>query len=136
MEYTVSKIARAAGVGIETIRFYEQEGLLDEPSRRPSGYRIYSDAAVTRIRFIQRAKQLGFTLREIRELIALDARGDAECGDLRARASEKLAVVEAKIADLERVRGALADVIAACLCNGPIRECPVMECLAAGVTEV
>lgn len=132
MSYTISRAASAAGVGVETIRFYEREGLLRQPPRKPGRYRQYDDSTIARIHFIQRAKLLGFTLAEIRELIQLDERDDAECGDLRDRARVKLTAVEQKIADLERMRSALNDLIAACRTSVPLSQCPVMECLFSG----
>src|SRR5215469_14163370 len=101
---TIGQLARRAGVGIETVRFYERQGLLAEPARRASGYRQYTEDVVTRLRFIRRAKELGFSLREIAELIALRLDPTKTCGDVRRRAKAKVADIEAKIRDLERMK--------------------------------
>src|SRR5262245_35107394 len=108
---TIGQVAREAGVGVETVRFYEREGLLDEPARRASGYRQYTRDAVARLRFIRRAKELGFTLKEIGELLALR---DDPGADVRARAAAHLTDIEARIRDLTRMRGALVQLIDTC----------------------
>lgn len=126
---TAGKVARAAGVGVETLRFYEREGILEPTARTPSGYRIYDQAAIDRLHFVQRAQGLGFTLREIRELIALDSDPDAECGDLRQRAIRKLDVVQQKILELQRIQHGLSALLASCDAGQPLRDCPVMRCL-------
>src|SRR5215468_10396737 len=91
---TIGQVARQVGVGVETVRFYERQGLLEQPARRESGYRQYAEDVVARLRFIRRAKELGFSLKEVAELIALDADPATSCGDVKQRA-------EAKIADIE-----------------------------------
>ncbi|MDP6106829.1 MAG: heavy metal-responsive transcriptional regulator [Candidatus Brocadiia bacterium] len=93
---TIGKVARQSGVGVETVRFYEREGLIEQPPRRPSGYRQYPQEAVLRLCFIRRAKQLGFSLREIKELLALRVGGSTSCSEVRQRAEAKIAVVEEK----------------------------------------
>ena len=130
MDLTVGRLARAAGVGIETIRFYERRGLLDPPPRRPSGYRVYPESTVPRIQFIRRAQQLGFTLNEILDLIALDNDKSADCGQLLLRTENKIANIEQKIADLQRMRNALQELQRSCHGGTPIRECPIMDCLS------
>src|SRR4051812_35457550 len=94
---TVGQVAGRAGVGVETVRFYEREGLLERPSRLPSGYRQYDAGVVARLRFIRRAKELGFTLNEIGELLSLRLDPDTTAADVRRRAEGKLADIEAKI---------------------------------------
>lgn len=126
---TAGKVARAAGVGVETLRFYEREGILDPTSRTPSGYRVYDQAAIDRLQFIQRAQKLGFTLREIRELIALDSDPEAECGDLRERATRKLDMVEQKISELQLIKHGLSALLTSCDAGQPLRDCPMMRCL-------
>src|SRR5207247_2671094 len=96
---SIGQVARLAGVGVETVRFYEREGLLEEPPRRESGYRQYGEDVVARLRFIRRAKELGFTLKEIAGLLALRVDPDTTCADVRQRARTKIADVEAKIRD-------------------------------------
>lgn len=124
---TSGQLAKAAGVGVETIRFYEKEGILDAPARTRAGYRMYDSGALQRIQFVHQAQSLGFTLREIRELLALDRQPDAECDDLRDRTVDKLRVVGEKIAELQRMHGALSSLLASCEAGQPLRDCPVMK---------
>lgn len=127
--FTVGQVARRAGVGIETVRFYERHGLLDEPERRESGYRQYGDDDVAVLRFIRRAKRLGFTLKEIKGLLALRLDGSATRSDVRGRATAKVQDIEAKIRDLRRMRDTLAGLIAVCHGDGPATGCPILESL-------
>src|SRR5262245_7656999 len=126
----IGQLARRAGVGVETVRFYEREGLLEEPARRASGYREYTDAALARLRFIRRAKELGFTLREIKELLALSGDPGATRGDVRARAEAKVTDIEERVRDLLRIKGALQALTARCHGDGPLEGCPILEALA------
>jgi len=126
---SIGQVAQQAGVGVQTIRFYEKEGLLPEPERRPSGYRQYSESAVRRLHFIKRAKDLGFSLEEIRELFALRVNPGSTCGAVKRRALAKVADVEEKIATLERIRDALLDLADACKGTGPTSDCPILDAL-------
>lgn len=127
-EMTVGALGRAAGVGVETIRYYQRLGLLELPERPARGVRRYSDAAVSRVRFIKRAQELGFSLAEIRRLMRL---GDPQsCGEARALAAEKLALVESRLADLERLRGVLKTLIGRCDRRRGRVACPIVESLA------
>src|SRR3954453_4804764 len=99
---TIGQVARRAGVGVETVRFYEREGLLEEPARRASGYRQYPEDAVARLLLIRRAKELGFTLREIKDLLALRIDPGATRADVRKRAEAKIADIEARVRYLQR----------------------------------
>lgn len=129
---TIGRIARRAGVGVETVRFYERRGLIEQPPKpRGSGFRLYSEDTVARIGFIRQAQDLGFSLGEVRELLALRADPSAEASEVRRRASAKLEQVEGKIESLERMRGALKDLIAACPGRGAIASCSIMETLHA-----
>jgi MerR family mercuric resistance operon transcriptional regulator len=101
---TVGALAGAAGVGRETVRFYERKGLIDEPPRTPAGYRRYPQDTVQRLRFIRRAQELGFTLGEIADLLALRVDEVSACGTVEVRAREKLKQVETKIADASTLR--------------------------------
>ncbi len=127
---TIGAVARRAGVAIDTIRYYEREGLLPEPSRRASGYRSYDETAIARLRFIRRAKELGFTLEEIRDLLALssDRRGGVKA--VRKRAELRLARIDARIAELMRIRGGLQQLIDACPGHGDPQQCPILRALA------
>ena len=126
---TIGQLARSAGVGVETIRFYEREGLLAEPDRRPSGYRQYPAEAVKRVRFIRHAKELGFSLREIQELLELRVDPTTTCAEVRQRAQEKVADVEARIAALERIKATLQQLVRTCRGRGPKEECPILAVL-------
>jgi MerR family transcriptional regulator, copper efflux regulator len=126
---SIGQMARQAGVGIDTIRFYEREGLLAEPRRRTSGYRDYPAESLQRLRFIRRAKALAFSLREIRELLALHGSSPAGCAEAAARAREKIAAIEAKIRGLEAVRAGLGELAAACERRATSERCPLLEAL-------
>ena len=126
---TVGQVARRAGVGVETVRFYEREGLLERPSRRPSGYRQYGEGAVARLRFIRRAKELGFTLREIIELLSLRVDPATTCADVKGRVAAKIADIDSRIATLRRMRKALLKLDRACGGRGTTSDCPILEAL-------
>lgn len=125
---TIGRLARNAGVNIETIRYYQRLGLLDEPVRPPGSVRRYGAAAVSRVKFIKRAQDLGFSLAEIRRLMRL---GDPQtCGQARALAAEKLALVDSRLADLRRLRGTLTELIGRCDRARGKLACPIIESLA------
>ncbi|VAV84985.1 Transcriptional regulator, MerR family [hydrothermal vent metagenome] len=126
---TIGKVARLAGVGVETVRFYEREGLIDEPPRMDSGYRQYPADTVRRLRFIRRAKELGFTLKEIKELLALRIDPETTCKDIRLRAEVKIGDIEGKILSLQRMKDALKKLTVACSGRGPVSECPILEAM-------
>ncbi|HET9440289.1 MAG TPA: MerR family transcriptional regulator [Longimicrobiales bacterium] len=130
MALTVGKLASAAGVGVETIRFYEKRGLITQPVRRTSGYREYSDSDVVRLQFIKRAQGLGFTLKEIGELIQLEQDSRARCSDLQDRTEEKIRAVDEKLAELARMRSELVKLARSCAPDAPLAECQLMNCLA------
>jgi len=125
----IGQVASQSGVGVETIRFYERQGLLDPPTRRASGYRQYDEEVVTRIRFIRRGKELGFSLGEIDELLRLRVDPDA-CAETKRRVGEKIEQINEKIRDLQRVRDALSDLASTCAENGEGGQCPILEALA------
>ena len=126
---TIGQLAQRAGVGVETIRFYEREGLISEPPRRPSGYRDYPLETVARIVFIRRAKDLGFTLKEINELLELRVRPRRNCAEVKRSADAKIADIDGKIASLRRMRRALKDLTKACEERTPTTECPILASL-------
>ncbi len=128
-ELTIGKVARLAGVGVETVRFYERKELIAEPPRLESGYRQYPEEAVSRIRFIRRAKELGFSLSEIGELLSLRSDPKASCADVKARTESKIRDVGAKIRSLQRMKRALTKFSSACTGKGVITECPILEAL-------
>jgi MerR family mercuric resistance operon transcriptional regulator len=125
---TVGQVARQGGVGVETVRFYEKNGLLEEPTRRASGYREYDEETVNRLRFIQRAKELGFTLSEIKELFSLRC-SERPCNDVRERAEAKVAEIEAKVALLLRMKEVLGRLASSCCEKGHDNRCPILEVL-------
>lgn len=126
---TIGQVAREAGVGVETVRFYERKGLIEEPNRRASGYRQYGEAIVNRLRFIREAKELGFTLNEIKELLSLKVDPSSSCADVKVRAETKIADIEEKIRTLQRMKRALAKLTKACSGDGPTSECAILESL-------
>jgi MerR family mercuric resistance operon transcriptional regulator len=126
---TIGQVARNAGVGVETVRFYERQGLLEEPARRESGYRQYPQDVVARLRFIRRAKELGFSLKEIKELLALRVDPDTTCAEIKQRAQARIADVEEKIQTLQRIKKALVRLTATCRGRGPTSECPILDAL-------
>lgn len=121
------ELAKHAGVNVETIRFYERKGLLPMPPRRASGYRVYPHEDVRRIRFIKRAQDLGFSLGEIRDLLALRARRGTTAAEVRSRAEAKLEDIRRKIADLRAIERALKELTGACPGRGPLGECPILQ---------
>ncbi len=125
----IGEVAKAAGVGIDAVRFYEREGLLPEPARRPSGYRVYSPDAVMDLRFIKRAKELGFSLKEISELLSIEREPDATAADVKTRAEQKLADLEEKIRALQRMKRALRKAAEICPGRGPTRDCSILRSL-------
>ena len=128
---TISRAAERAGVGVETIRFYERRGLIEQPMRpRSGGYRFYDDTVVERIRFIRQAQELGFSLREITELLSLRADPAADCGDVRVQAVAKREEVDRKMAQLQHIRAALDALIASCPGGGALRACTIIDALA------
>jgi MerR family transcriptional regulator, copper efflux regulator len=128
---TIGKLAEAAGVNVQTVRYYERRGLLPEPHRTASGYREYPESDVARIGFIRRAQGLGFTLKEIDELLSLRMAPGTTPDQVRGRVEAKIADVEAKIAELERIRRALTQMAGACEVHGPLGDCPFLEALEA-----
>ncbi len=122
------ELAKRAGVNVETLRFYERKGLLPEPPRRESGYREYPEESVTRIRFIKRAQELGFSLDEVHELLALRVKAETPCAGIKDFAAKKIQDVQRKIADLKAIERALTKLTAACPGQGSVSDgCPILE---------
>ena len=126
---TSGQVAKRAGVGVETLRFYEREGLLAKPARTASGYRQYPAEAVERVQFIRRAQLLGFLLKDIKELLALRDDPDANSGEVRDKAVAKLADIDEKIKDLEAMRDELTRLVATCDGSGPAAHCPIITAM-------
>lgn len=122
-------LAGATGCNIETIRYYEKTGMLPDPPRTGAGYRVYSAAHVARLRFILRARELGFTIDDIRGLIGLQDGAAPSCADVKERTERHLVDVRTKIADLMRIEAVLAETAAKCS-GEQVPRCPVLETLA------
>jgi|TARA_R110002073_G_scaffold284676_2_gene448856 MerR family mercuric resistance operon transcriptional regulator len=121
-------LARLTGCNLETIRYYETIGVMPEPPRSSKNYRVYDDTHVTRLRFVMRARELGFTLDEVRDLLAMVDGGQQTCGEVQALATAHLATVRAKIADLRRIEHVLSSTVAQCT-GDDVPECPVIDAL-------
>ena len=126
---SIGAVARESGFSIDTIRFYERQGLLPEPERKPSGYRCYQPDILTRLRFIQRAKDLGFTLEEITQLLALSQDNHKGVKGVRERAQQHVTNISQRIAELTRVRDSLAQLVDACPGHGTTDACPILRAL-------
>jgi Hg(II)-responsive transcriptional regulator len=129
MTLTIGQVAAAAAVNIQTIRYYERRGLFTTPRRTPAGYRQYAEDAVTRLRFIKHAQELGFSLKEIQELLALRVRHGAACDPVEQKTRQKIELVERKIRNLERIRHTLEGLATACASRKPTDDCPILEAL-------
>lgn len=125
----IGKLATRAGVGIDTVRYYERNGLLAPRGRLASGYRRYGEVEVAKLRFIRRAQGLGFSLKEIREVLALSSQRDV--AQVKRSAQAKLLQIEQKIAALERMRAGLAKLIEACPGHGRAADCPILQALGS-----
>jgi MerR family transcriptional regulator, mercuric resistance operon regulatory protein len=128
-ELSIGSLAKAASVNVETIRYYQRRGLLDEPAKPLGGQRCYAASAAARVRFIKRAQQLGFTLEEIKELLLLE--DGQSCREARLLAERKLGLIEERIADLGRMRRSLKGLIALCAEGRRPRSCPIIATLSA-----
>ena len=127
----IGDVARQGGVSVETLRYYEQQGLIKTPDRDANGYRKYAPDVVRHIRFIKRPQDVGFTLRDIGDLLSLKADPGASCSDVRDRALGKLSEIEDKIDVLSRMRDILRIWTHACPSTGPVSECPILDALEA-----
>ena len=126
---STAKLAKEGGVTVETIRYYEHHGLLPKAPRTPSGYRKFSGEYVIRLRFIRHAQQLGFTLKEVKELLAIRVKPGSGCADVRRKAEAKIADVDEKLRRLQAIRKALLKLTAACVGQGPVTNCSILETL-------
>jgi MerR family mercuric resistance operon transcriptional regulator len=124
-----AELARRTGCNLETVRYYETIGMMPDPPRTAAGYRVYDAGHVARLRFILRARELGFTIEEIRGLLALVDGGTQTCAEVKERTERHLAGVRAKIADLRRIERVLAEMAARCT-GDRIPACPVLDALA------
>ena len=127
MGLKIGEVAERGGVNLQTIRYYEREKLLPDPPRLASGYRVYPDQTVRRVRFIKRAQEIGFTLAEIRELLAIRIDSGRDSAEVRALANAKINDIEEKIQTLHRIKEALGRITERCSGCGPASECPILE---------
>ena len=125
----IGAVARQAGITVETVRFYEKKGLLQPPARNESGYRIYSPESLQHLLFITRSKELGFSLKEIKELLQLREAPDTTCTEIKAQAEKKIIEVERKIQDLEQIKEGLIQVTNSCPGAGSLRNCTIIEAI-------
>jgi Hg(II)-responsive transcriptional regulator len=128
---TIGKLAEQAHVNRETVRYYERRRLLPRASRSMSGYRVFPDEALRRLRFIRHAKVLGFSLNEIRELLTLRVNSIDTCDRVRERTEVKVADLERKIQALQQMKDALSELVAACARRGKTNDCPILDSLEA-----
>lgn len=132
MEYlSTGRLAKEAGVNIDTVRYYEKRGLIPKPPRRDSGYRMFRDDAVKRIIFIKHAQEIGFSLNEIEELLFLRVSSKTTCQEVKKRTESKIVEVEGKILNLQRIKGALEKMADICRANKRIGDCPILDMLDA-----
>ena len=125
----IGQLANQAGVAIDTVRYYERQGLLPAPQRRASGYRDYGARDIARLRFIRRAKELGFSLQEIHDLLRLSENREADRAEVRMLAQHRLADIERKLRELEAMRATLANLVGHCSGHGSLDDCPIIETL-------
>ena len=128
-QFTIGQLAKTTGVNIQTVRYYERLWLLEPCDRKPSGYRLYDGESLKRLRFIKNAQALGFTLREIAELLNLRVTSTARCGDVQRKAQAKLLQVVAKVRDLRTLARALKGLIRTCRAGQPTEQCPILTSL-------
>ena len=126
---TIGQLATQTKTGLETIRFYEREGLIEDPPRRPSGYRAYPPDTVQRVRFIRTAKALGFSLKEVGELLALRVDPIESCAHVKTIAQDKIADIEQRIRMLQRMRSTLRKLVTACQAREATSDCPILDSL-------
>ncbi|MFT3896193.1 MAG: heavy metal-responsive transcriptional regulator [Thermomonas sp.] len=132
----IGHLADKAGVAVDTVRYYERQGLLPPPARRPSGYRDYGNDELQQLRFVRRCKALGFTLEETRELLRLNADPKADRTEVRALTERRLADVDAKLHELQALRDSLAELASSCSGQGPLEGCPIIHRVLGAMPEV
>lgn len=128
---TIGELGEQANVNIETLRYYERRGLLPPPPRSAANYRLFPPETVHVVRFIKQAQELGFTLKEIEELLSLRAIPEAQCADVKKLAQEKIKDIDTKIATLQALREVLDAMLTECPGKAPIQQCPILETIAA-----
>ena len=126
----IGQLATRAHVSVDTVRYYERNGILPPPQRKESGYRAYGNDDVARLHFLRRAKALGFTLKEIRELLVLSSSRADDMAELKTAAQEKLADVQHKLDELTRIRDGLQTLVSSCPGHGALNHCPILAALS------
>jgi MerR family copper efflux transcriptional regulator len=126
---TIGQVAKAAGVGVETIRFYERKRLIPQPKRSTTGYRTYDQQIAQRVRFIRRAQGLGFSLAEVQQLLELRLDPRRSCSEVKAEAETKIEAIDSKITELRRMRKALHALAGSCSGEGPTSACPILDAI-------
>ena len=126
-KFTIGRVAEAAGVGVETIRFYERRGLIAQPTPVKTSFREYPESAANRIRFIKRAQELGFTLSEVAELLSLSEKSGATRKSVKELAAKKLLLIREKLEDLRHMEVTLSKLVEDCSGKGPLEGCPIIE---------
>jgi MerR family transcriptional regulator, copper efflux regulator len=129
VSYSIGQIAKQSGVSVETIRYYERQGLLEKPERKESGYRQYNECVLDRLSFIQQAKSLGFTLSEILELLSLEIKTGTTSKDIKQMAQSKLDNIDEKIRLLKRMQRTLKDLVTQCSGKGTVEQCPILNAI-------
>lgn len=129
---TIGKLANSSEVSVETIRFYERKGILKQPKKQGT-FRHYPEEYITRIRFIKRSQELGFTLKETKELLDLKIKNQSRCSDVLSKTEEKIQEINQKISDLKKMRKSLEGLAGCCVdTNQPLSDCPILECFISG----
>lgn len=126
-QLSIGQLAKATGVTVEALRFYEKQGLVNTLARTDAGYRQYSPETVRRVKFIQHAKEAGFTLNDIAQLLALRQEPGTSCADIKLKATEKIIDIESKIKELQKIREALQRMVLKCVSKSNLSECPILE---------
>ena len=126
---TIGELAKACGVGVETIRFYERSGLIADPRQNGVGYRDYAATVVRRVKFIKQAQTLGFTLKEIADLLAIRVSPTTTCADVRAKAQGKILDIQEKVRVLRSFEAALEQLVSQCSGSGPASDCPILDAI-------
>lgn len=128
-ELTIGQVAKQGGVNLQTVRYYERRGLISPKGRRDSGYRFYTEEAIKKIQFIKNAQALGFTLREIMQLLRLQVSDTARCGYIKRKAASKLEDIRTKMKGLKTLEKVLEDLIGACRSGTTTDQCPILKSL-------
>ncbi|MCW8886447.1 MAG: heavy metal-responsive transcriptional regulator [Motiliproteus sp.] len=128
----IGQVAKAVGLSVETIRYYEQRGLLPQPGRSESGYRIYTERSIQVLVFICRSKGLGFSLQEIKELLDLQRMPEADSATVKGLVEDKIQLINAKLAELSELKQNLSTLSSLCDGVGPAEQCPILDFLSTG----